>query len=161
MEGDESHDPLLGEQVYVPYTDGVYPGVVTSVVAGAGGRVWVEHTGEKEMFRVERHLLHASHTAAVAHWENQKAAKAASLSGPPKGGPWPGFHLHPGPGHGFGQVVWLRVWPRGALGHPPPWGRPEGQLWSRAEVPAQPEAWVQVWLAWGPAHPAGQRLVWG
>ena len=30
-------NPLLGEQVYVPYTDGVYPGVVTSVVGGAGG----------------------------------------------------------------------------------------------------------------------------
>ena len=37
LEGDESPDPLLGEQVYVPYTDGVYPGVVTSVVGGAGG----------------------------------------------------------------------------------------------------------------------------
>ena len=37
LEGDESPDPLLGEQVYVPYTDGVYPGVVTSVAAGAGG----------------------------------------------------------------------------------------------------------------------------
>ena len=36
LEGDESPDPLLGEHVYVPYTDGVYPGVVTSVVRGAG-----------------------------------------------------------------------------------------------------------------------------
>ena len=70
LEGDESLDPLLGEQVYVPCTDGVYPGVVTSVVGGgAGGRVWVEHPGEKEMFRVERHLLYASHAAAVTHWE--------------------------------------------------------------------------------------------
>ena len=33
----ESPEPLLGEEVYVPYTDGVYPGVVTSVVMGAGG----------------------------------------------------------------------------------------------------------------------------
>ena len=33
LEGDESPDPLLGEQVYVPETDGVYPGVVTSVAA--------------------------------------------------------------------------------------------------------------------------------
>ena len=76
LEGHESPDPLLGEQVYVPYTDGVYPGIVTSVVAGAGGRVWVEQPGEKEMFRVERHLLYASHAAAVTHWENQKAAAA-------------------------------------------------------------------------------------
>ena len=37
LEGDESPDPLLGGQVYVPYTDGVYPGVVTSVVGGGGG----------------------------------------------------------------------------------------------------------------------------
>ena len=55
------------------------------------------------------------------------------LLGPPKGGPWPGFHLHLGPGHGFGQLFWLWLWPRGALGHPPPWWRPEGQLWARAE----------------------------
>ena len=76
LEGDESPDPLLGEQMHVPYTDGVYPGVVSSVVAGAGGRVWVEHPGEKEMFRVERHLLYASHAVAVTHTENQKAAAA-------------------------------------------------------------------------------------
>ena len=37
LEGDESPDPQLGAQLYVPYTDGVYPGVVTSVVGGAGG----------------------------------------------------------------------------------------------------------------------------
>ena len=77
MEGDGSPDPLLGEQVYVPYTDGVYPGVVTSFVAGAGGgRVWVEHSEEKEMFRVKRHLLYASHATAVTHWEQQKAVPA-------------------------------------------------------------------------------------
>ena len=52
LEGDESRDPLLGERVYVPYTDGLYPGFVTSVVGGAGGRVWVEHPREKDMFRV-------------------------------------------------------------------------------------------------------------
>ena len=70
LEGDESPDARLGEQVYVPYTDGVYPGVVTSVVEGAGGRVWVAHPREKEMFRVERHLLYASHAAALTHWEH-------------------------------------------------------------------------------------------
>ena len=76
LEGDESPDPLLGEQVYVPYTDGVYPGIVTSAVAGLGGRMWVKQPGEKEMFWVERHLLYASHAAAVTHWENQKTAAA-------------------------------------------------------------------------------------
>ena len=76
LEGDESTDRLLGEQLYVPYTDGVYPGVVTSVVGGAGGRVWVEHPGEKEMFRVDRHLFYASHAAAGTHWEQQKATAA-------------------------------------------------------------------------------------
>ena len=66
----------------MPYNDGVYPGVVTSVVAGAGRKVWVEHPGpgEKEMFRVERHLLYAFHAATVTHWENQKAAKAAKAT---------------------------------------------------------------------------------
>ena len=76
MEGDESPDPLLGEHVYVPYTDGVYPGVVTWVAAGQGGRLWVEHPGEKEMFRVERHLMDASHAAPLTHWEQQQAAAA-------------------------------------------------------------------------------------
>ena len=47
LEGNESPYPLFGEQVYMPYTDGVYPGVVTSVVGGAVGRVWAEHPGEK------------------------------------------------------------------------------------------------------------------
>ena len=37
LEGDESPEPLLGEQVYVPYTDGVCRGVVTSVVGWGGG----------------------------------------------------------------------------------------------------------------------------
>ena len=39
LEGDESPDPLLGEHVFVPYPDGVYPGVVTSVAAGGGGGI--------------------------------------------------------------------------------------------------------------------------
>ena len=63
MEGDESPDPLLGAQVFVPYTKGVYSGVVASVLGGGGGK-WVEHQGEKKMFRDQRHLLHASHASA-------------------------------------------------------------------------------------------------
>ena len=47
LEGDASPYPLLGEHVYVPYTDGVYPDVVTLVVGGAGGRVWVETQGKR------------------------------------------------------------------------------------------------------------------
>ena len=39
LAGDESPDLVLGEQVYVPYTDGVYPGVVTSVLGGGGGEM--------------------------------------------------------------------------------------------------------------------------
>ena len=60
----------------MPYTDAVHSGVATSVVEGAGGRVWVEHPGEKEIFRIERHLLYALHAAAVTHCELQKAAAA-------------------------------------------------------------------------------------
>ena len=37
----------------------------------------MEYPGEKEMFRVERHLLYASNAAAVTHWERQKADRAA------------------------------------------------------------------------------------
>ena len=95
MEGDESPDPLLGEQLYVPYTDGVYAGVVTSVAAGQGGRVWVEHPGEKEMFRVERHLLYASHAAAVTHWEQQKAAAEGRKAAKAKKKPNPKPHADP------------------------------------------------------------------
>ena len=40
LEGDESPYPLLGAQVFVPYTEGVYPGVVTSVVGGGGECGW-------------------------------------------------------------------------------------------------------------------------
>ena len=89
MEDDESPVPLLGEQVYVPYTHGVYPGVVTSVVGGAGGRVRVEHPWEKEMFQVERHLFYASHAAAVTHWEQQKAAAAGKKAAKAKKKPNP------------------------------------------------------------------------
>ena len=88
LEGDESPDPLLGEQVYVPYTDGVYPGIVTWVVVGGGG-VWVEHSGEKEMFRVERHVLYTSHAAAVTYWEQQKAATAGKKAAKAKKKPNP------------------------------------------------------------------------
>ena len=89
LEGDESPVPSLGEQVYVPYTDGVYPGVVTSVAARQGGREWVEHQGEKEMFRVEKHLLYDSHAAAVTHWEQQKAAAACKKAAKAKQKPNP------------------------------------------------------------------------
>ena len=90
LDGDESPNTLLGEQVYVPYTDGVYPGVVTSVVGGGrAGRVWVEHPGEKEMFRVERHLMYASHAAAVTHWEQHKAAAAGKKAAKAKKKPKP------------------------------------------------------------------------
>ena len=57
-------------------------GVLTVVVGVAGGRVWVEHLREKEIFRVQRHLLYASHAAAVTHWGQQKAAAAGK--GPPR-----------------------------------------------------------------------------
>ena len=89
MEGHESPDPPLGEQVYVPHPDGVHPGVVTSVVGGAGGRVWVEHPGENEMFRVERKLLYASHAVAVTHWEQHKAAAAGNKAAKAKKKPNP------------------------------------------------------------------------
>ena len=88
LEGDESPDHLLGEQLYVPYTDGVYPGVVTPVVGGGGG-VWVEHPGEKEMFRVERHLLYACNAEAVTHWEQQKATPASKKAAKAKKKPNP------------------------------------------------------------------------
>ena len=51
-------------------------GFLTSYVGGGGGRVWMEHPGEKKMFWVERHLLYASHGAAVTPLEPQKAAAA-------------------------------------------------------------------------------------
>ena len=95
MEGDESLDPLLGAQVFVPYTEGVYPGVVTSVVGGARGRVWVEHPGEKDMFRVERRLLYASHASTLTHWEQQKAAVAAKKAAKAKKKPNPKPDAHP------------------------------------------------------------------
>ena len=50
LEGDESPDPLLGEHVYVPYNDSVYAGVVTSVVAGGGGRCGWNTQGKRRCF---------------------------------------------------------------------------------------------------------------
>ena len=82
LEGDESPDSLLGAHILVPYTEGVYRGVVTSVVGGAGGRVGVEHPGEKEMFRVDRHLLYACHASAPTRWEQQNTTAATNK--PPK-----------------------------------------------------------------------------
>ena len=73
----------------MPYIDGVYPGVVTSVVGGAGGRVWVEHPGEKEMFWVERHLLYASHASTLTHWEQPRAAAASKKASKAKKTPNP------------------------------------------------------------------------
>ena len=95
MEGAESPDPLLGEQVHVPYTDGVYFGLVTSVAAGQGERVWVEHPWEKEIVGVERHLLYASHAAAVTHWEQQKAAAAGKKAAKAKKKPNPKTDANP------------------------------------------------------------------
>ena len=91
LEGDESPEPLLGEQVSVPYTDGVCRGVVTSVVGwgGGGGRVWLEHPGEKEMFWVERHMLYASHAALGSHREQQNAAAAGKKAAKAKKKPNP------------------------------------------------------------------------
>ena len=40
----------------------------------------MEHPEEKEMFRVERHVLFAFHVAAVTHWEQRKAAAAGKKS---------------------------------------------------------------------------------
>ena len=71
----------------MPYTQSVYPGVVTSVVGGGG--VWVEHQGEQEMYRVERHLLYAAHAPAMTHWEQQKAAAAAKKAAKAKKKPTP------------------------------------------------------------------------
>ena len=50
------------------------------------------------------------------------------MSGPPKGGAWPGFRPHPGHGHRFVQVVGLPIWLKGARKHPPPWVRLVGHL---------------------------------
>ena len=89
LEGDQSPDALLGEEVYVPYTDGVHVGVVTSVVGRAGRRVWVEHPGEKETFWDERHLMYSSYAAAVTHWEQRKAASAGKKAAKAKKKPKP------------------------------------------------------------------------
>ena len=138
LEGDESLDPLLGEQVYVPYTDGVYPGVVTSVVGGARGRVWVEHPGEKEMFRVERHLLYASHAAAVTHWEQRKAAAAGKKAAKAKKKPNPKPDADP---------------PAEPAPKPPkPEPKPEAKQAPKPKPKAAPEAAPTA--VDGPAHPS-------
>ena len=51
--------------------------------------MWVEHPRDKELFRVERHLLYASHAAAVTHWEHQKAAVAGKKAAKAKKKPNP------------------------------------------------------------------------
>ena len=141
LEGDESPDPVLGEQVYVPYTDGVYPGVVTSVVGGgAGGRVWVEHPGEKEMFRVEWHLLYASHAAAVTHWEQQKAAAASKKAAKTK------KKLHPKPESD------LPAEPAPTAPKPEP--KPEAKQAPQPKPKAAPEAGPLELHA--PAHPSAK-----
>ena len=43
---------------------------------GGGGECGWNTQGEKEMFRVDRHLFYASHAAAGTHWEQQKATAA-------------------------------------------------------------------------------------
>ena len=43
---------------------GLHEGVVTLAVGGHPNLVWVEHLGETKMFRVERHLIYASHALA-------------------------------------------------------------------------------------------------
>ena len=49
LEGDESPDPCL-VKLFVPYTDDVYPGVVTSVVGGQGGECGWNTQGKRRCF---------------------------------------------------------------------------------------------------------------
>ena len=51
--------------------------------------MWVEHQLEREMFRVERHLLYASHAAVVTHWEQQKGTAAGKKAAKAKKKPNP------------------------------------------------------------------------
>ena len=132
--------PLLGEQVYVPYTDGVHPGVVTSVVAGARGRVWVEHPGEKEVFRVERHPLYASHAAAVIHWEQPKAAAAGKTAAKAKKKSNPKPDANP------------PAEPAPKTAKPEP--RPEAKKAPQPELKAAPRAAPMEEVA--PAHPSAK-----
>ena len=140
LEGDGSPDPLIGEHVYLPYTHGVYPGDVTSFVAGAGGRVWVEHPMEEELFRVERHLLYASHAAAVTHWENQKAAAACKKAAKAKRGSNPKADADP------------PAEPASKLAKPEP--KPEAKQAPQAEPNAAPEAAPMEEDA--PVHPSAK-----
>ena len=50
LAGDGSPDPLLGEQGFAPYTDGVYPGMVISVVVGAGKQCGWNTQGKRRCF---------------------------------------------------------------------------------------------------------------
>ena len=59
--------------------------------------MWVEHLGEKEMFQVERHLLYASHAAAVTHGEQQKAAPTGKKAAKAKQKPNPKLNAEPAP----------------------------------------------------------------
>ena len=51
----------------------------------------MEHPREKEMFRVERHMLYASHASAVTHWVQQKDAAAAKKAAKAKKKPNPTY----------------------------------------------------------------------
>ena len=53
----------------------------------------MEHRGEKEIFRVDRHLLYASHASTATHWEQWKVAVAVRKAAKPKKKPNP----KPGP----------------------------------------------------------------
>ena len=57
----------------------------------------MEHRGEKEMFRVERHLLYASRASAVSHWERQKAVAAGKKAHKAKKKPNPKRDADPAP----------------------------------------------------------------
>ena len=84
LEGDESPDSLLGA-----LHRWCLPGGCNLGCGGVGGRVWVEHPGEKEMFRIEKHLFYDSHAAAVTHWEQQKAVAAGKKAAKAKKKPNP------------------------------------------------------------------------
>ena len=70
-------------------------GLQPQLWGGGGGRVWVEHPGEKEMFRVERHLLYVSHATTITHWGQQKAAAAGKKAAKAKKKPNPKLDADP------------------------------------------------------------------
>ena len=49
----------------------------------------MEHPRVNEMFRIARHLLYASHAAAVTHWEQPKAGGASKKAAKAKKKPNP------------------------------------------------------------------------